>query len=306
MTVYIDIIFLENLFMNYIILFATSVILKNNSKIIRILLSSIVGSVYAIITYLSILNVFSNFILKIILSIVMIQIAFKPETVKKLIKQLIIFYLTSFTFGGVAFALLYFINENTIIFKDGALISVYPIKIILFGGIIGFLIITTAFKNIKVRLSKKDIMCNIRIDIENKQIWMKAVIDTGNFLKDPITKRPVIVAEANKLRNILPNELLDNLQNIIEGKQFNIEEYKRKIRIIPFSSLGKQNGMIVGIKVDGVQVQLDEPIYVENVILGLYTGVLSKNSLYSALIGLDIIDNKGGMRKDEFYGAVKG
>lgn len=42
MTVYIDIIFLENVFMNSIILFATATILKIPIKIIRILVSSII------------------------------------------------------------------------------------------------------------------------------------------------------------------------------------------------------------------------------------------------------------------------
>ena len=53
MTVYIDIIFLENLFMNCIILFATAVILKLPIKIVRILISGIIGSIYAVIIYTS-------------------------------------------------------------------------------------------------------------------------------------------------------------------------------------------------------------------------------------------------------------
>lgn len=115
MTIYIDIIFLENLFMNYIILFATGTIIKAPIKIVRTLISSAIGSVYAIVSYMSILEIYSNTALKIILSIAMIYIAFNSKTLKQLFKQLIIFYLTSFTFGGVAFALLYFISPQNIL-----------------------------------------------------------------------------------------------------------------------------------------------------------------------------------------------
>lgn len=74
---------------------------------------------------------------------------------KIVFKEFIIFYLTSFTFGGVAFALLYFVSPQNILMENGVLIGTYPIKIVLAGGMVGFIIITTAFKNIKGKLSKK-------------------------------------------------------------------------------------------------------------------------------------------------------
>ncbi len=237
MTIYIDIIFLENLFMNYIILFATGVILKTELNVIRTFISSAVGSIYAIISYMSVLEISSNIFLKIILSISMVYIAFNSKNIKQLIKQLTIFYLTSFTFGGVAFAFLYFIRPQDILMQNGVLIGTYPIKIILIAGIFGFIIITSAFKNIKGRLTKKDMWCNIKITINSQCTYVKAIIDTGNFLREPITKLPVVVVQKDSLINIVPEIILNNLDNIIKGKDINLEEYISKIRIIPFTSL---------------------------------------------------------------------
>ena len=118
MTIYIDIIFLENLFMNYIILFATGTIIKAPIRIIRTFISSTIGSIYAIVSYMSILEIYSSLFLKIILSVAMVYIAFNSKTLKQLLKQLIIFYLTSFTFGGVAFAFLYFVHPENISMKN--------------------------------------------------------------------------------------------------------------------------------------------------------------------------------------------
>ena len=61
---------------------------------------------------MEILEIYSSLIVKVILSICMVYIAFKSEKITKLLKQLLIFYLTSFTFGGVSFALLYFIRPQ--------------------------------------------------------------------------------------------------------------------------------------------------------------------------------------------------
>lgn len=117
MTIYVDIIFLENLFMNYIILFATGIIVKAPIKILRTFISSAIGSIYAVITYISDLKIYSNIFLKLILSMTMVYIAFENKSLKQFFKQLIIFYLTSFTFGGVAFALLYFISPENILME---------------------------------------------------------------------------------------------------------------------------------------------------------------------------------------------
>ena len=282
MTVYIDIIFLENLFMNYIIIFATGIIVKNEIRIIRTFIASFIGSIYAVIIYMNVLTVITtNILLKILLSIAMIYIAFNPKTIKAFLKELIIFYLTSFTFGGVAFALIYFISPSKVLMEKGVLIGTYPIKIILLGGILGFIIITVAFKNIKGRLSKKDMLCNVKISINGESTYVKSIIDTGNFLKEPISRIPVMVVEKEALRNIIPNNVLDNLSNIINGKDVEIGEILSKIKIIPFTSLGKQNGMLIGIKADNILINKeDSNIIVQNIIIGIYEGILSRSGKY--------------------------
>ncbi len=92
--------------------------MKNKTKIIRNIIGSIIGSIYAIIIYISKIDFYSNIFLKIILSFTIVYIAFKPPNFKGFIKHVIIFYLTSFTFGGVAFALLYFISPQNILFQS--------------------------------------------------------------------------------------------------------------------------------------------------------------------------------------------
>jgi len=290
MTLYVDIIFLENIFMNSIILLATGVILKTQIKIWRNLISSIIGSIYAIIIYISDIEIYSNIFLKILLSIVIVYIAFKPQNIKSFVKHIIIFYLTSFTFGGVAFALLYFVSPQDILFQDGVLIGTYPIKMILVGGIIGFIIITISFKNIKGRLSHKDMFCSLKIQSGNKEVMVSAIVDTGNFLRDPITKVPVVVIESSKLVDFFPKQILENVTNIINGKDIDLGGYSSKIRMIPFKSLGKENGLLLGIKIDEIEVEYQDIQYShKDVIVGIYNGSLSRNGKYSGLIGVDVI-----------------
>lgn len=129
MTIYLDIVFVENIIMNYIILFSTGLICKEKIKQMRIVISSIIGSIYSVAYYITEITLYVTIIAKILLSIIMIYIAFGSKNLKKTFKSLVIFYLTSFAFGGCAFAILYYIKPENILYQNGNLIGTYPMKI---------------------------------------------------------------------------------------------------------------------------------------------------------------------------------
>ena len=118
MTIYIDIVIIENLIMNYIILLATGMVLKIEIKHMRLILASLVGAIYTVLVYMQIIPIYSNFLLKIILSFVIVYIAFRVQSIKQMWKNLLFFYLTSFVFGGTAFALLYIVKPQEILMKN--------------------------------------------------------------------------------------------------------------------------------------------------------------------------------------------
>lgn len=297
MTIYIDVVLIENLIMNYIILLATGLILKIKIKHIRLIIGSLLGAIYTIIGYMGILEIYSSFILKIILSIMIVYIAYYPQTLKKMWKELLFFYLTSFVFGGVAFSLIYIVKPQEIIMKNGLFLGTYPLKTVILGAIVAFVIIITAFKIIKSKISKKDLICEITVEIEEKKIITKALIDTGNMLKEPITNTPVVVIERTLLYDVIPKEILNHLEEIIGGDFKEIPEeiknkYVSKLKLIPYSSLGKQNGMLLGIKTKKliiVKGEEKEKIEKENIILGIYDKSLTKKGEYRAIIGMEFV-----------------
>ncbi len=303
MTIYLDIVLIENILMNYIILFATGVIYKARTRVRNLLLSSLIGGVYAILSFTTGMKIYASIFLKIILSIAMVYIAFRPEKIKTLFKLLMLFYLVSFAFGGTAFALLYFIKPQDILIKNGVLTGTYPIKIAFLGAMIGFIILQLATKGIKNKLSKKDMFCDIEIQLEDKKLATKAMIDTGNLLKEPITGLPVIVIETEELKGILPENIIENTENIISGNLKGIEDkYILRFRMIPFTSLGKQNGLLLGMKADKVIIKKEENSQIiKNAMIGMYNKPLTKSKQYHALIGLDMLE--GGI--NEFITDVK-
>ena len=170
----------------------------------------------------------------------------------------------------------------------------YPLKIALLGGIVGFVITYIAFKIIKNKATKEEMIYKLKIKINDKTVEVNALLDTGNKLKDPITLVPVIVIEKQKLYNFLPEEILENIDKIIGGDSNKLIEedikYMSKFRVIPYNSIGKQNGLMLGFKADEVKIIIDEEERtIKNTIIGIFNQSFNSQT-YSALISLEIIE----------------
>ena len=301
MTIYIDIVFLENVLLNYIILLATAIMSKSKINYPRVLLSSSIGGMYAILNYIVNITFFLNITLKFAISIILVIIAFNSNKIKNIIKQLIFLYLVSFTFGGIAFMLLFVISPENIILKEKHLVGTYPLKVTMLGCVLGFIIVFMVSKIIKDRMSKKTMLCELEIFYKGKVKKVKTMIDSGNLLKEPITQTDVIIVEKDSLKEIVEKDILDNIDNILEGKwlESNGERvYSYKFKLIPYMSLGNENGLLVGFKPDYIKIYDEEENVRNDIIVGIYNGRLSKGNLYTSLIGLDVL--KKGESKNEF------
>ena len=64
---------------------------------------------------------------------------------------------------------------------------------------------------------------------------------------------------------------------------------RHKLRLIPFKSLGEDNGMLLGIKVDKAVIKAKEKKQIDNIIVCVYNGELDKNGLFDSIINYEII-----------------
>lgn len=81
MKIYIDLVLFLNFAFDFILLITTSILLKRNTKLIRIFLGSLIGSITIIILFIPFTTI-SLFIMKIILSILIIIITFGFKDIK--------------------------------------------------------------------------------------------------------------------------------------------------------------------------------------------------------------------------------
>ncbi|MGJ7043880.1 stage II sporulation protein GA (sporulation sigma-E factor processing peptidase) [Thermoanaerobacterium thermosulfurigenes] len=279
---YADVIFIENLIINYIILYLTKRFSRSNTNNAKLIFSSALGALYVILIFFSLPNIIYSLTFKIIISILMVAIAFGFNRFYEFIRVLSIFYLVSFIIGGTAFALIYVVNIGIRQIIIAALFFAILLTYIGWGYI--------SKKNIE-----SNILYKLHIDMDNKGRDVRAILDTGNTLHDPISNYPVAIVEYEAVKELLPEKLknvFDSMGNesIFEmTKVVDDDKWLKRLRLVPFNSIGNDSGILIGFIPDNLVVEGYRKSQ-KNAIVGIYFKKLNETSDYEALIGTELLN----------------
>jgi len=298
-TIYIDVLFFENIAINFLILAITGYISKFSAGAARLLAGSFIGAMYVLAAFLPGTEMYFTITAKIVLSFVMVAVTFWPEKIKDFIKLTLFFYLVSFVFGGAVFGLYYFLNPKGGMVSNGIYnISGFPIKTLLVSIIFTYIVIRICWDIIKSKAIRENAMATVLIRLENKEVTINALIDTGNSLRDPISNIPVMIVEFEAIKEILPEEVNTIFLNGVETnldlvvQEISKTDWASRFRLIPFNSLGKTNGMLIGFRPDRVEVEIKEVKKdSQEVVVGIYNRNLSKDESYRALLSLELVSD---------------
>ena len=105
MKIYLDLVLLLNFFMDLLLLTTVSVVLKRNVKFYRLLLGAFLGALSIFLLFIKI-NSLTLFIIKIIISFIMIFTSFGFKDIKYTSRNMLYLYITSIILGGF----LYYLN----------------------------------------------------------------------------------------------------------------------------------------------------------------------------------------------------
>ncbi len=297
MEIYLDILLLENLVINYLILYVTAKFSKLRVSTLRLFAGAAVGALYVIFIILQPVKIYYTTFAKILLSFFIIAITFSPRKVLPFLKTLVIFYISTFIFAGAALAFLFF-NQQGGFVRNGIVYVFGQSKwsLIFFSLVTVGIIIKIFMEVIQSRISRDKLLIPVKIAFDNRIIGLAALVDTGNSLKDPLTNLPVMVVEFKALEELLPTEIRSIFENSKENDlncvtaTISTSKWFSRFRLIPFSSLGKENGMLIGFKPDFIEVgEEEEKRDIKNVIVGIYNRSLSRNEKYKALLGPDLV-----------------
>ena len=246
---YIDIIFILNFSFDFILLFLVSYFLKRRTKIFRILLGSLFGSLTIFLLFFRLSSI-SLFLIKVLISIFMILITFGYKDVNYFKKNFLYLYIISIVLGGMIYFLeitLSYKNSGLVFFKNN--LSINFITLILIGPILTYLYL----KEMKNYKNEYSLIHKVEVEIDKKIYTYNAYLDTGNKLKDPYKKRPIILIYDNKIKFdyetsiLVPYKTLEN-EGVVKCKKVDfIKIDNKKINTNILIGLSKERFGIEGV-----------------------------------------------------------
>lgn len=192
--IYADVLVVVNVYITYLLLRSTALLIRAQPDKIRLFTASLLGGIYALTVLLpeelSSVLVF----LRVIAAGLFIFIAFGFKSVKMFLKLNVYFFLCSFIFAGLMFALWYFVCpagmyfNGSVVYFDIDVLTLVVLTVICYGFL-------RLFELIFRTRTPVNTLYFLTVTVKGYDFELKAFLDTGNQLSDPFNGYPVIIAD---------------------------------------------------------------------------------------------------------------
>ena len=243
--IYIDRLFALNLILDYLLMLCTARLCGIRLRRIKYLLSAIFGAGYAALSLLPRLSFLSLAPIKLISGALLALIAYGTE--EKLWRCCLTFFAVSVLFGGTVWAIS--IQNGGSIGGTSYLPVSMPVLVISFALI--YAVLSFVFRR---SIKSADMyVSDAKISFLGNEVSLKCLHDSGNALYDPLTGSCVLIAGREKLAPLFPNckkELISTDCTLLLQSAY----CAGRLRLIPYSAVGTQCGMLTVFRPDEVIV----------------------------------------------------
>ena len=226
MIVYADAVMVLNFLVDFLLILGTNKINGDSGFHKRAILGGIIGAVYSGICLIPQLAFLSGELWRIICLLCISTVSFGWN--KGLFRRMITFLLLSMTLGGLAMGI-----------GSGSFGTILVCCLVI------FLLIQFGI----VRVSGQKYV-NVELACKGQRLRIRALQDTGNMLRDPITGKTVIITGPDvawKLFGITKESLVDPICCVAQANM-------PGLRLVPYRGVGQIGGMLVAAKVDKIVI----------------------------------------------------
>lgn len=243
--IYIDRLFALNLILDYLLMLCTARLCGIRLRRIKYLLSAVFGAGYAALSLLPQLSFLSLAPVKLISGALMALIAYGGE--EKLWRCCLTFFAISVLFGGTVWAIS--LQDGGSIGSTPYLPVSMPVLVISFALI--YAVLSFVFRR---SIKSADIsVSDVSISFSGNEVSLRCLHDSGNALYDPMTGSGVLIAGREKLAPLFPNcrkELGSPDCTLLLQNEY----CAGRLRLIPYSAVGTQHGMLPVFRPDEVRL----------------------------------------------------
>lgn len=282
--IYVDTLFLLNAMVDYLLLLASARLAGEPLARLRFLLGAVLGGLYAVAIFLPGLSFLARPPCRLAAAVLMVLAAFWKS--RRLLRQVVIFLALSCAFGGGVLAI-GLLGGRGLTLSNGVLYSGMDLKIVLLSAAGCYGALTLLFQRTGRHTAASGELRPVRLTLGERQVSLTALVDTGNTLTDPATGRPVLVAEADCVEELLPPGIRPSPADLRDpaGALERLEDpWRRRFRLLPYRSVGVDRGLLLAVRVDQVQVGEEDR---GPMLAALSPTPVSDGGGYRALLGAD-------------------
>lgn len=286
--VYGDVLFLLNVVYDFALLYFIRRYSGLRAPVWRLWLAAAAGAAYALLAVFP--GWWGGATVRLLVPLVLLLIAFAPLSPAQAMRGLALWYAGALLFGGASFAIAY---VRQVAANSPGLTVPVPWWVPAIGVVAGAFL----FRQFWQRRQSAGVgpLCEVEIEFNGTTVSLVGLIDTGNQLRDPLGDLPVVVAECAALARLLPAELiaiyragqdedLGRLGDCLSGSAL-----APRMRVIPFTSVGRQSGLLLGFRPDLIRVRASGTTCSHtDAVICLYRGTLTHDGSYRALLHPDL------------------
>lgn len=263
--VYIDVLFLVNFFMDFIVLTLTGNFLRLRAGILRRIFGAAFGAFcYCIMLYLPWeYRVWGSRVLMLVGACMMGKLVFSIKGLKKLAQFLLIFHATAFFLEGTVTAVYHYTKLGYYIRKivKGDLYAQIIAGTLAGMVLVSCLLMKTAVSCIRKRQSESKLYYEVEFLKGNRRKKAVALLDTGNQLKEPVSGKPVVLADMTFAGELLDEDTRTAIREFYEtGNMQTVMGETVRMRLIPYHSVGRKHGVLAAIFFDSLTIQMEQRV----------------------------------------------
>ena len=252
MTVYGDLLFLINFSMDFLCFYITSLLLHRRLPLLRAAISSALGGVYSVASLFLTVGKGVATVIDLSACLVMCAIVFceKKGGTKRVIGGSALYLFVSMVVGGVMTALYSIMNRSELLSggvqsDEGITVWIFAVLAIISG-------VATVFGGRFFRASSSEREVTLELGNLGKRVRIRALSDSGNLVRDPISGRAVIIATLRSSGELIPCEMLPAFENACDIERLPIS-VASKIRLIPTSGVVGES-LLAAIRINEIKV----------------------------------------------------
>ena len=244
---YIDMLFLFNLFMNSITVFMTSLLLKKHLSALRVLGVSAFLALYSSFMFFPDISILYSVLGKAFILTLSSVMAFGKSRKLEVLKNAFVFFSVSAGLGGIILALIFTTSFGTAvgsIVSNGEIYLNIKASLFLFAIAICYAFIYTISFIKKQALVKDSNIVKGEITFFSKSVHFWGFRDTGCQLLDPVSGYGALIIGPRLSKKLLPHHILKSIKNSPDLSK--LGEFSSRYRILPFYTIDKKDGFLHG------------------------------------------------------------